>query len=325
MSGSSVHARLNQDLALSTLRSDAKSAAMDAMIRGSLSHRFNASTDFAFRCGRGAALTACAQSAPLPGHSCRPFASNASAALMASGSTPDGSAASSWRTAASHSHSFLGTRVRACSKIALDLAGTPHCCSNVAAAVHSGTHAWHRRHPFVYAVRAASTAPCDSSSCPSMSHIFHAVGNLSSPSANSRRSSATSPTSRSTIALFIQTRSLTFSFSRTFASSIRARSGSLFSNSSLNAASQISSLSGFTTKASSRTSRAPGTSPHSQRSFAAINHKISARGQCTTARLSMASIAALSFTDFSSLAASTHRPFLAGNSPHACDRTARAV
>ena len=55
----------------------------------------------------------------------------------------------------------------------------------------------------------------------------------------------------------------------TFASSIRARSGSLFSNSSLNAASQISSLSGFTTKASSRTSRAPGTSPHSQRSFAA--------------------------------------------------------
>ena len=177
---------------------------MDAMIRGSLSHRFNASTDFAFRCGRGAALTACAQSAPLPGHSCRPFASNASAALMASGSTPDGSAASSWRTAASHSHSFLGTRVLACSKMALDLAGTPHRCSNVAAAVHSGTHAWHRRHPFVYAVRAASTAPCDSSSCPSMSHICNKTRRQSNCPYGNNKKETNLPRSRKFVEPFRQ-------------------------------------------------------------------------------------------------------------------------
>ena len=195
----------------------------------------------------------------------------------------------------------------------------------VAAAVHRGIASWQRRHPFVYAVRAASASPRASSSCPSMSHIFQDDGNFSRPSASSLRSSTASPTSRSTMADFIHTRSLAPPRSRIFASKTRARSGSRFSNSSLNAASQMSSDSGLTTKASSKTSRAPGTSPHSHRSFAAMSHNISALGQCTTARFSKASIAALSPTDFSSFAASTHRPFLAGNIPHACAKMARAV
>ena len=87
----------------------------------------------------------------------------------------------------------------------------------------------------------------------------------------------------------------------------------------------MSSESGFTTKASSSTSLAPGTSPHNHRSLAAMSHRTSARGQCTTARFSRASIAALSPTDFSSFAASTHKPFFAGKTPHACAKMARAV
>lgn len=53
--------------------------------------------------------------------------------------------------------------------------------------------------------------------------------------------------------------------SRTFASSARARCGSSFSNSSLNAASQTSSESGLAANASARMALAPGTSPAGDR------------------------------------------------------------
>mmetsp|Transcript_2317 Transcript_2317/g.7453 ORF Transcript_2317/g.7453 Transcript_2317/m.7453 type:complete len:399 (+) Transcript_2317:1185-2381(+) len=320
-SGFSVTARLNHPRALSILRSSQNRFAIDAITAGSLSHRLSASTDFDFRCGRGAILTASAQSIPDAGHSCNAFAMSASAARSLSGSTPTGFPPRSCRAAVSHSVSFAGLRRRACSRTARAFAGAlppSGDASNAAAAHHSGIASGHRRVPLAYAFRAASTSPSFSSSCPSMIHIFQNCGNFSRPSDSSLRSAATSPTSRSTTALFIHTRSLAPPFSRAFASSARARSGSRFSNSSLNAASQMSSLSELATNASSKMSRAPATSPASHRSFAAISHKISACGQLCTARFSTSSIAAISPAVFSSVAARTHSPFFAGKVAVAC-------
>mmetsp|Transcript_41753 Transcript_41753/g.102833 ORF Transcript_41753/g.102833 Transcript_41753/m.102833 type:complete len:212 (-) Transcript_41753:1247-1882(-) len=157
-----------------------------------------------------------------------------------------------------------------------------------------------------------------------MIHSFQNAGYFSRPSSSSARCAAMSPISRSTIADFIHTRSLA-PRSRIFCSRMRARSGSAFSNSSLNAASQMFSLSGLATNASSSTSRAPGTSFCSHRSLAAMSHSTSAWGQYCTARFSNASMRSGCPVDFSSSAASFQSPSLPGYTDRAWLKMWRAV
>mmetsp|Transcript_6136 Transcript_6136/g.8312 ORF Transcript_6136/g.8312 Transcript_6136/m.8312 type:complete len:219 (-) Transcript_6136:8-664(-) len=177
---------------------------------------------------------------------------------------------------------LLGFFNRPCSKSARALVTFPATSSAFAAAVQRGTQSAHFLNPKVYASRAPAKLPCLASSCPSISHIFHDRGYLDSPSLSSSFSFTVLPSSRSTIAPFIHMR-IVPPFSRALARIMRARSGSWFSNSNLNAASQTSSESGLAAKASCRMARAPGMSPASHFSFAPISHRISAWGQYVTA------------------------------------------
>ena len=86
----------------------------------------------------------------------------------------------------------------------------------------------------------------------------------------------------------------------------------------MNAASQISSLSGLAANASCRMARAAGTSPPSHASLAPISHSTSACGQYVTARRSSASRLARVPAVFSSCAARSQMLFLPGNTSSAC-------
>ena len=147
------------------------------------------------------------------------------------------------------------------------------------------------------------------------------------------RSASTSPASRSTTADFKYTRSPapfvevvdSAAFSRAFARRALARSICLLSNSSLNAASHMSSESGFAANDSSSTARAPETSPRRHSAFAAISHNTTALGHRFTARFKTTSIFASFPESPSSRAYSTQRDFFPGNASTATSYMLRAV
>mmetsp|Transcript_18105 Transcript_18105/g.59144 ORF Transcript_18105/g.59144 Transcript_18105/m.59144 type:complete len:212 (-) Transcript_18105:1304-1939(-) len=203
----------------------------------------------------------------------------------------------------------------------------PARSSKAAEARHSGTHAGFLRVPREYASRACAmrSAPSDSSSCPSISHIFHDDGKRFKPSSRMARSVWMSPASRSTMALFIHTRAEHAGSDRAFCNSMRARSTSWFSNSSLNAASMMFSESEMAVYASSNVFRAPGTFPASHLSFASISHRCSSCGQYATALDRMVSKDSLVPSVFSSSAALSHTSSSDTKVDSAFSRMERAV
>mmetsp|Transcript_3143 Transcript_3143/g.5280 ORF Transcript_3143/g.5280 Transcript_3143/m.5280 type:complete len:276 (+) Transcript_3143:487-1314(+) len=254
---------------------------------------------------------------PLLGHDCSAFATRFSHALMFP-------LLLSRRIAASHTSGTPGIFSLACSSIALALDTFPSLSSNPAAHRRSSGTSGQCLIPRSNARRAPATSPLsapfpfisppstslfDWCSCASISQSFQACGCFLSASCRSLLSSSGFPSSLSTSAAFIQTRGLAppapscwpwpsisppFSplllyvsalLSRSFALSI-----SLFSNSSLNAASTTCSLFGLAAKASCRIVLAFCTSSlliHA--SLAAMSHKVVAVGQYVTPFLRMAS------------------------------------
>mmetsp|Transcript_12514 Transcript_12514/g.31217 ORF Transcript_12514/g.31217 Transcript_12514/m.31217 type:complete len:283 (+) Transcript_12514:1122-1970(+) len=152
---------------------------------------------------------------------------------------------------------------------------------------------------------------------------FHARGCALSAGPSSLSASSGWFIDRSSTTDFIHTRSVP-ARSRAVASSERARSGSLFSDSSLTAASHTCSESGLARKASFRMARAATMSPESHFSLAPMSQRTCAWGQYETALRSSASSDSAVPCAFSCCAARTHTDFFVGKTISACANTARA-
>mmetsp|Transcript_5948 Transcript_5948/g.19144 ORF Transcript_5948/g.19144 Transcript_5948/m.19144 type:complete len:282 (+) Transcript_5948:700-1545(+) len=274
------------------------------MTCASLSHALSASDDFVFCCARCSIAIASAQSSPADLHCCRPLAISVIAALRFP-------ARRSSRTASSHSCGAPVRLSRATSSSERAFETAPCASSSRAAASQTGSQSGHTLTARASVSRAAACCPARDSSCALRRCSFQKRGCALSAGPSSARALSSSPKSRSSVTDFIHTRSVP-ARSRARASSLRARSGWLFSDSSFCAASQTCSESGFARKASLRMARAPSTSPDCHFSFAPMSHSTCACGQYDTARRSSASSDSRVPCAFSCCAARTQTDFFVG-------------
>eukprot|EP00962_Isochrysis_galbana_P046546 scaffold18759_cov107-Isochrysis_galbana.AAC.2 len=214
---------------------------------------------------------ASAHSAPADLHCCSALAISVAAALRLP--TRRSSRTASSQTAG---EATFFSRATSSSERALDTA--PCRSSSAAAASQMGTHSGTSFMALPSVSRAASVLPARVSTCALIKCSFQKRGCALSAGASRRSAPSRSPRSRSSVTDFIHTRSVP-ARSRARSSSLRARSGWSFSDSSFWAASQTCSESGLARNASFRMARAPSTSPDIHFSLAPISHSTCACGQ----------------------------------------------
>mmetsp|Transcript_33064 Transcript_33064/g.84782 ORF Transcript_33064/g.84782 Transcript_33064/m.84782 type:complete len:283 (-) Transcript_33064:1463-2311(-) len=273
------------------------------MTKGSFSQFLIASTLFALRCCLGSRRMASDQRIPLDGHSWSAWARRVEASFF-----PPSRETSS-RMVSSQSSGHFGFLRRPFSKRERALLACPASLSNLTAASHRGMLWGHLAHPSVYASRALSISPAARCAWIDIIQSLSNAGYFASPSCSSLRWASVSPASLSSTALCIQILSVP-ACALAFSSSVLALCVSLFSFSSLTAASQISSLSGLILKASPRMVRAPARSPEIHFSLAPISQRGQALGHMVVAFLSSASSASGVPCFFSSCAAAIQIFFL---------------